>query len=85
MKSGSLPLASTSGYASPLPHFGTIHAESRKIFNKVPASKIRHLSFDLSFVSLGIRTGYLFDAFAISGPGRGATLLIDLLASLRQV
>ncbi|KAH9936367.1 uncharacterized protein B0H18DRAFT_321419 [Fomitopsis serialis] len=63
-----------------------IYSKSQHIFKRVAAKKIRHFALDLCFVSLGIRTGYLFDAFAISGlQQRRPALFIDVLASLRQV
>ncbi|EPT05306.1 hypothetical protein FOMPIDRAFT_1111773 [Fomitopsis schrenkii] len=68
---------------SPLPHFTTVFIQSRRSFKRVSSSKIRQFSLDLCFVSLGIRTGYLFDAFALPGLllERRVALFCDLLAA----
>ncbi|KAI0729626.1 hypothetical protein C8Q72DRAFT_304915 [Fomitopsis betulina] len=71
---------------SSLPHFTTILLQSRRSFKRASYSKIKQFSLDLCFVSLGVRTGYLFDAFALPEKlERRITLFCELLVTLRQV
>ncbi|KAH9947567.1 hypothetical protein B0H21DRAFT_321711 [Amylocystis lapponica] len=65
----------------------TVHtaAQSLPSLRNVPRRNLQRFCFDLSLVALAVRTGYLFDAFAMHHGPRMTAIFSDLIVSLRQL
>ncbi|KAI0346033.1 hypothetical protein BDW22DRAFT_940954 [Trametopsis cervina] len=58
---------------------------SLPVLKRVPKTKLQIFALDIYLVARGVRTGYLFDAFSVSGRSTDPTsVLSQILSSLRE-